>query len=323
MALGPRTTKDGVQPMRSSVISLLKFIGSRTVLVYVALFLVSLALVDFKEIRNRMNIRTLNDNMPASFAVLIKLGEDASSVKPDEKVLHEYINYFEKVVHFFPKMAEAHGMLGVSYFYLGDMKKALSSVQKAAVLNSHFFWFHYNLGVIYFANGDYGQSAQVLAQARQLRPQIALLVIKQSTEYQRVLHGVTNLGDIIMAKLKSGYSDTYRLLVLSHLKRQEYADAIRYAQEAISLGLNYKEMFLFYIAQASYELKHYESSVKLLKEALTIDPQYSEAVQLLGQTLKAMQQDQMAEELLTRANFMIDQGLIKHPTPEEVRVRIL
>ncbi len=49
----------------------------------------------------------------------------------NERMLKQYENYYEKVVRYFPKMVDAHELLGFSYYYLGKEEKAVDSYEKA------------------------------------------------------------------------------------------------------------------------------------------------------------------------------------------------
>src|SRR6185503_5122654 len=256
----------------------IKWLMTRTIILYIVLFAVSFALVDYTAIKNRITIRTLNHNMPENgFNYLIGLGEGQANVPIEEDTLKSYVRYYEKVVNYLPKLADAHGMLGFSYYYLNEPEKALKEYEKAGVLNPHFFFFQYNLGVIHFLRGDYAKAAGYFETARQKKAELALLAIKSGIEYQRALLGVTNLGELIMVKMKSAYTECYRLLVVSHLKQQHYKEVAAFSKEAIGLGLGHPEIFYYYAGVAAHHLKEYETSVHLLGQDIAIDPEYAEA----------------------------------------------
>jgi len=104
----------------------LKWIISRTFVFYAILCAVSFALIDYKELNERLMIRTLNHNIPIEgFGYLIRLGEGGAEAPVDRNALEAYARYYEKVVQFFPNLPDAHGMLGFNYFYLDQPGKAL------------------------------------------------------------------------------------------------------------------------------------------------------------------------------------------------------
>src|SRR5262245_32151125 len=109
----------------------LKWLSTRTLIIYLILFCVSFLFVDYKTLRIRIMVRTLNHNLPPDgFGYLIRLGEGEGDVPVDKEALRSYANYYEKVIKFMPHLADAHGMLGLSYFYLNQPGKALRSFEK-------------------------------------------------------------------------------------------------------------------------------------------------------------------------------------------------
>ena len=206
--------------------SFFKWIFTRSFVLYLVLFAFSFTLIDYGAIKKRIMIRTLNHNIPLDgFSYLIRLGEGQDDVPLDEAALKSYVRYYERVVQYMPHLDDAHGMLGFCYFYLGQPAKALKEYEKAGVLNPHFFFFQYNLGAIHFLNEDYATAAKYFENARQKKAEVTLLVIKNGLEYKRALTGITNLGAVIMGKMKSAYTECYRLLARNafsekHLKEK-------------------------------------------------------------------------------------------------------
>ncbi|HLF18685.1 MAG TPA: tetratricopeptide repeat protein [Candidatus Omnitrophota bacterium] len=303
--------------------SAVKFILTRGAVLYLALFGASLLIVDYKVIRERVIIRTLNHNMPGGFTHLIRLGEREPNTAADKEMFEQYERYYEKVVQFLPQLADAHGFLGISYYYLGKEKKAIASLEKAAVLNPYFFWFPYNLGVIYYKKGDHEKAVKYFEMARKKNPEMAMLIITKSIEYQRALTGVVNLGEIILPRLKAGYSECHRLLILSYLALKDYGKAIALANEAVSIGLNSQEMFYYYAGVASYHLEDYQKSIYFLQQAIEIDPDYAEAYYFLSLNLKAAGKDEMAAQVLAKAVTLQQQGHEKKPKEEEAYLRAI
>jgi len=74
----------------------------------------------------------------------------------------------------------AYGMLGFCYYHLGKHKEAVSFYRKALEINPYFFWFHYNLGVVYFKKGQYEQAAVSFKKAQDTVPKHNLKFIRAS-----------------------------------------------------------------------------------------------------------------------------------------------
>lgn len=309
--------------MNTIIKPIIRFLSTRVIILYLLLFGVSLLFVDYKSIRNKAIIRNLNDNLPGDFNYLIALGGREGDMPVDQKNLQRYERYYELVTGYLPQLADAHGMLGFSYFYLGKIKKSISEYEKAAVLNPHFFWFPYNLGVLHFLNGDYEKAANYFELAREKKPDKVPYIIQNSIEYKRALVEVTNINEILMAKLKSGYSECYRLLMISRLKLKDYRKVIGLAQEAVTSGLNYPEIFLYYASVAAFELNDYESSADLLRRALAIDGHYAQAYYQLSLTLKALGNEEAASQMMARYMLLKQQHIEKRPREQEAYLRII
>jgi len=306
----------------NKVFSFVKFVFTRVIILYLLFYAFSLVIVDYKKIHDRIIIRTLNDNMPTDFSYFLRLGEGAGTIEVEKDQLARYSNYYEKVVKYIPKLPEAHGMLGFSYFYLGKEEEAIASIGKAAVLDSYFFWYQYNLGVIYYQKGDYKKAIQFFENAVSKKPEIALIIINRSSVYQRALRGATNLQDIMLARIKSGYSESYRLIVLSHMKSRNYPEMIKTASSAIALGLEHKELFYYYLGVGSYHLNEFQKSLYFLQEAIKRDPQFAEAFYYLSLNLKALGQDEVASQTLARSFHLHRQVKSNRPKEDKSYLRI-
>jgi len=77
--------------------------------------------------------------------------------------------YYQKAAQLLPDSDAAHFLLGFCQYYLGLGDMARTQYETAAALNPYFFWSYYNLGVIYFQQGDFLKSAMALTQALALK----------------------------------------------------------------------------------------------------------------------------------------------------------
>lgn len=197
------------------------FIGTRSFVLYGILFLLVYGLIDKKEYRRGVMVRTLNSMTPVTYTYLIQLSHARGRV--DRERLQKYKNYYQKIIKYLPEMAEAHGLLGFCLYYLGEKEKAILAYQKAIELNPHFFWYYYNLGNIYFANEEYIKALKVWKEALKQKPEQALIFIRSSKMIYLPIIKQKNkgFGEVIGA-LKNDYKRCYQLMFLTQRILQKH-----------------------------------------------------------------------------------------------------
>lgn len=176
-------------------------------------FLISHMRAERERIQGKAKTITLNHFIPRSYDDLGAFLEDPR--KGDSIDFGKYIDYYEKVVQYMPHRADAHSMLGFSYYYAGKQTEAISSYKKAIALNPHIFNFHYNLGVIHFKEDDYEKANVSLQKAVATRPQHTLVFIRSSKIYQDIMRETRDFDYSFQGELEAGYQDCRLLLGLS------------------------------------------------------------------------------------------------------------
>lgn len=121
---------------------------------------------------------TLTRLRPASYDYLIALAQGKESFQ--ENKIQPYENYYQKIVRYYPQMAEAYGMLGFCAYKKGDLRRAVTYYEKAKDRAPFFFWYSFNLGILYSELGQYPLAVQNLLYALKLEPDASLLFIRQS-----------------------------------------------------------------------------------------------------------------------------------------------
>ena len=91
--------------------------------------------------------------------------------------LRKFEVYFKMLIQQQPNRADAYGILGFFSYHLGKHGQAISSYKKAISINPDFFWYHYNLGVIYFRKGDYENAIEFLEKSIKTSPEKSLMFI--------------------------------------------------------------------------------------------------------------------------------------------------
>jgi len=109
----------------------------------------------------KARLMALDHNLPKFQTLATFLVSD----KRQAQDLSEYVLYYKKLTEIFPNMADTHGLLGFCYFYMNEPRKALRSFKIAATLNPDFFYFQYNLGILYHFLGDYQKAEAAFTKA--------------------------------------------------------------------------------------------------------------------------------------------------------------
>ncbi len=101
---------------------------------------------------------------------------------PNKETLKEFRNYFQLVVDSFPGQFDAYSMLGYCQYYLGNKKEAVKDYQAAMRSNPTYFGNFYNLAVIYFNEGEYSKSSDLIRESLELPMQLTAKAILLSTQ---------------------------------------------------------------------------------------------------------------------------------------------
>lgn len=280
-------------------------IGVRSVIfLYLIIFLLLQVLVDKNTIEKGVMGRALNEIKPSSYEYLIKLSQGKASF--DKNKIEKYAYYYKKVIRYQPKMGSAYGMLGFCYFHLGKHNEAVSSYIKALEINPYFFWFHYNLGLVYFKNSQYEQAALSFEKAKKAVPEHTLKFIRASKVIYApiVRENLEKFGKAMRGQLMNGYRDSQILLTLSYYHLKKYEGVLNEVSYALKSELERKEVFYYYAALALYKLKRYDHAAFFLKKSIKIEPRHTEAFHYLGLILRELGKQEAALMALKQAKIL-------------------
>jgi len=278
---GGRLDQQQIEPLmeKSPLFSLFKFLKwafSRGLVLYFIMYLLSQGTINKEKFETGIMVRTLNRLIP-SVSYLVNIGENRE--EPDRIKLEKYIEYYKKVIHFNPLMADAQGLLGFCYYHSGEYKKAVTSYKKAIEINPHFFWFYYNLGVIHFKNGHYVKAVESLQKAAKTKLRITLAFIRMSKNiYKPIIkeNFILN-GPSSIEQLTVGYRDGYILQILSRYSLKNYEEVLRLSKVALESHFSYKEFFYYYAGRSAFELKNFSEAINFFELAIQVDPNYADA----------------------------------------------
>ncbi len=163
--------------------------------------------VDLKRIDRKCKLDNLNHQIP-SFAELKQFLESPSQ----NHLSPQYLEYYQKVTTYFPTLSEAYALLGLCYDAQNQTKEAVLSFERARQFNPNFFWADYNLGIIYFREGQYLKARQEFHRAVSMAPETTLKAMYSSRIYQQI--GLPK-PETAIAHLKNTYQRGLKLMLLS------------------------------------------------------------------------------------------------------------
>jgi hypothetical protein len=134
---------------------------------------------------------------------------------PDKSFLKDSVQYYQTIGTYVPQIAEPQHMLGLCYALLGDIPAALAAQEKAAVMEPRFFWSWYNLGVLYYRQGEFAKSGQAFRKALTVTPQATVKIMGASKIYEEVLRAMGPERSVAGTHLQQGYRDAVRMMEAS------------------------------------------------------------------------------------------------------------
>ena len=126
------------------------------------------------------------------------------------------MDYYQKIVQIAPATAEAQGILGFCYQVLGQQETAKIFYQKALVLRPQFFWFNYNLALLYAQDKEYLKAIELLKPVLSVKINDHLEFIYGSGIYRQIFSRQPGLGKYIFNSLENGYQNAVLLLAFCH-----------------------------------------------------------------------------------------------------------
>jgi len=205
-----------------------------------------------------------------------------------------YIPYYQRVVEYFPSMAEAHTILGFCYAASGDPEKAVNAYQGSIQVNPEFFWSYYNLGLILFRAGRYDAAASLLENAVTKNPAVTMRVLYGSPAYRQIMASDTQFDYAVDKALRSGYREAYELLVLSYERMGQHPQMLQTAVRAAQAGLDNDGRFSYYAGKAAYLVQDHPGAVTFLRESIRKDENNADAYRVLGLSFQATGSEDLA-----------------------------
>lgn len=285
-------------------------------------FLIQNQAVQFGTARERRQQAHLEQLQPRSMDSFVESLKNATDF-PKYK-LKGYVSYYQKILEYFPNKqpdpADTLGILGYFYFRLDDSYKSIKHYQKALEINPRFFWFDYNLGLIYRKNNEYERSIESLQKAAQQNIKQSTAYIMQSQwVYLPIISQLTQLEnqstntdsnhlditekDFIIQQLMGAKQTIPLILILNYYDLNEFEMAFDLANEAIKNGHPAVYFTYFYAALSAYQLKQYDTAEKLLLKCIAMQPKHPDAFYYLSLNTSAMGNEPLAQEYARRYKY--------------------
>ncbi len=284
----------------------LKLILTRNIFLYLVCFLLLWRLLDYNALLRNTIPQTLSRLTPPI---------DYFTEFVDKKdhynlfILTNCINYHKAVMHFYPvQKAEALGMLGFCYERLGKQSQSIEAYAQAIAANPDYFWPYYNLGVIYYRQGQYSKAADYFLQAIEREPVRTIVLLARSKVYNDVKLSKNNGPYDYLAGLKEGRTEAYILLMDSLSKTANYEQLWNIAIIGIKENPDEQSIFYYYAGLAAFYEKSYQKSAEFLQASLQNNPNNSDAFLYLSMCFQAVGREDLAKEILKKAYLLHEQG---------------
>ncbi len=242
----------------------------------------------------------------------------------DPEQLSRYIAYYQSVVKLLPQKADAHGMLGFCLYQAGHDERAIAAYHKAIGINRHFFWFHYNLGSIYYKNGRYEEAARSFKTALEKSFDAAMMFIQLSRKiyHPLIVNRSDYSGDFLKEKYQTDSRHSYAFLIRAYYALEKFDEVIKIAHYADSLsdGAPDKEFLYYYMGVSFFQKKENEKAIFFLQKALERNPKNADAFGSLGMAAKALGKEDIAVKYLGTARYLRDQN--QHVPVQDPEVRL-
>jgi len=218
--------------------------------------------------------------------------------KIDPGMASAYIKFYEKSLKFYPHQVDIHALLGLNYFYRGELAKSLDHYQKATEFNNYFFWNHYNLAILYFKNEQYEKSLISSNEALSKRPEIALKIINTSPVYKYIWKRMGDIEHTLIKNYKTAYQDVFALIVLNQFKLENYPEAMKVSAYALNQDFTDKDFFYYYSGLAALKLNQNNNAALFLKKCIDYNEGNRNCYIQLALILKSAGNEQTALALL-------------------------
>ncbi len=197
-------------PFKKICMNLVDLLAKRIILLVIIAVIIFYSLVD----RHVLKLKTANFLFPE--AAELNVLRSSPGIMEKER-LKDILNYYKMLCSFTandPEQPAPCSLAGYAYYYLGDTDNAIKYYEQAVRGNPNFFWFHYNLGVIYYNENNYDKAAEKFTLALNSPNDNAMLFMLLTKTYQDLALFLKIDPDSFMSGLEEGFKKSRDLLTV-------------------------------------------------------------------------------------------------------------
>lgn len=154
------------------------WIFSRAIIFFLFLYIFQYSLVNYNTIQKGIAKKIWYLVDLNAFDYLVNFHEIPQ--KPDKRMMSSYVFFYKKMVEYFPQEADAYILLGYCHYYLDEEATAIKMFEEAMRLEPNLFWVPYNLGIIYYYQGEYEKALEYTDKALKIRSEETVTLLLKS-----------------------------------------------------------------------------------------------------------------------------------------------
>jgi len=254
-----------------------------------------------------------------------------SITKPQKEFPHRYIrgnpkgylNYYEKLLEFYPDLKDSYAILGFLYYHLKEYNQAILNYGEAIKANPMLFWSYYNLGVLFFEKGQFDLSAQYLQKAVSLDPNESIKILRTTGVYYQIWQQDVDIQEVVLNNLKSGYQSSFILLALNYNQMGKFQEMLNITNIAIRSNFDSMESFYYMGGFASYKLESYEQAIDMFTNYVELNPDSDGAHYYLDLSIRQIgKREKDTSVLRKRTDYSQNFDILNIVKLDEIFVRI-
>jgi len=146
----------------------------------------------------------------------------------DREIILNFIDFYDSFIKYYPTYSDDdYGILAFCYYYSGNIQKSINLFELAFQKGPSYFWYPYDLSILYIKTHQYVKAVKLLKYAIQLDPVFTLHRINKSHGFEPLIERHVNSNEIIAVSskhLSQGYTLASALLGFLTLVIQNHND---------------------------------------------------------------------------------------------------
>ncbi len=279
-------------------IAWIKWLFSRTGLVYVLLALLIVSVTDVPTIWGNARMRALNRLMP--------LFDDFAGVVVDGRELtleqwETYTHYYKFLTKMLPENSGPYLFLGFCKANTEEGDGVIDLLSTAEEFSPGIFWIDYNLGIALYNAGRYEEAVGYFEQAVTDQPNVMQLYMSETVLFRQILAKANHLNHDFHVSFIKALSRAYLLTAKSAYAMKNYDKALMVVYSALSLNLGNHQDFYRLASRVLTQRGQLWEAVDILQVGLERYPMDIDILNELSNILKIVS----AHEQLRNVSIML------------------